>query len=98
MLLVSRPLSVKTKGLVMGAFYSFKLGDFACACISDGGMNYPVSAMFKDVPMDDAETILRAQQLPTTHVYTPYTLLYIDTGAHKVLVDTGIGRYRNVAK
>jgi glyoxylase-like metal-dependent hydrolase (beta-lactamase superfamily II) len=82
----------------MGAFYRFKLGDFACVCISDGGMNYPVQGMFKDIPLDQAETILRRHALPTTHVYTPYTLLYIDTGAHKVLVDTGIGRYGKHAR
>ncbi len=82
----------------MGAFYRFKLGDFGCICISDGGMNYPVSSMFKDIPLGEAETILRQYQLPTTHVYTPYTLLYIDTGMHRVLVDTGIGRYGKYAK
>src|SRR5215468_8333628 len=75
----------------MAAFYRFKLGDFTCVCLSDGGMNYPVPALFKDVPIDRAEAILRKQQLPTTYVYTPYTLLYIDTGTHKVLVDTGVG-------
>ena len=82
----------------MSASYCFKLGDFSCACISDGGMNYPVSSMFKDTPLDRAETMLRQQQLPTTHVYTPYTLLYVDTGVHKVLVDTGIGGYTKLAK
>jgi glyoxylase-like metal-dependent hydrolase (beta-lactamase superfamily II) len=35
--------------------------------------------------------VLRAYSLPTTHVYTPYTCLFVDTGEHKVLVDTGVG-------
>src|SRR5258708_3812161 len=77
----------------MCAFYLFKLGSFTCTCISDGGMNYPVPSFFKDVPLDEAQNILRSQQLPTTHIYTPYTLLHVDTGAHRVLVDTGMGRY-----
>ncbi len=42
----------------MGNFFRFKLGEFACACVSDGGMNYPILNMFKDVPLDKAETIL----------------------------------------
>ena len=82
----------------MSAFYRFKLGDFDCACISDGGVNYPVAGFFKDLPPERAEAILREHGLPTTHVYTPYTLLYVDTGTHKALIDTGIGRYGSTVK
>jgi glyoxylase-like metal-dependent hydrolase (beta-lactamase superfamily II) len=75
----------------MNTYYRFKLGDFDCACISDGDVNYPVSSYFKNVPAERAQAILREFGLPTTHVYSPYTLLFVDTGKHKVLVDTGVG-------
>ena len=75
----------------MNTYYRFKLGDFACACISDGDVNYPVASFFKDVPPERAQAILREFGLPTSHVYSPYTLLYVDTGDHRVLVDTGVG-------
>ena len=76
----------------MGKHYRFKLGTFDCACISDGDMNYPVASFFKAVPPERAKAILQEFDLPTTHVYSPYTLLFVDTGSHKVLVDTGAGR------
>ena len=75
----------------MNTYYSFKLGAFECTCISDGDVNYPVASFFKDVPPERAQAILREFDLPTTHVYSPYTLLLVDTGEHKVLVDTGVG-------
>ncbi len=78
-------------------YYSFSVGNFSCASVSDGELNYPVGSFFKDIPPDRAEAILRDRDLPTTHVYTPYALLYIKTGSHKVLVDTGIGKYGSLA-
>ena len=76
----------------MGKYYRFKLGKFDCACISDGDVNYPVASYFKNVPPERVTAILQEFNLPTTHVYSPYTLLFVDTGSHKVLVDTGAGR------
>jgi glyoxylase-like metal-dependent hydrolase (beta-lactamase superfamily II) len=73
------------------SFYRFKLGDFSCTCVSDGEMNYPVPPFARDVPVSWVETVLRAHDLPTTHIYSPYTCLFVDTGEHKVLVDTGVG-------
>jgi glyoxylase-like metal-dependent hydrolase (beta-lactamase superfamily II) len=60
-------------------------------------MNYPVESFFMGIPLEQVEAILRDHHLPTTHVHTPYTLLYIDTGEHRVLVDTGIGQYGSLA-
>lgn len=78
-------------------YYSFNVGDFSCTSISDGELNYPVGSFFSDVPPERAKAILHDRGLPTSHVYTPYALLYIETGAHKVLVDTGIGKYGSLA-
>ncbi len=82
----------------MDNFYRFKIGQFTCISVSDGGFNYPVESLFKDVPLEKAREYLAERDLPTTHVYTPYTLLFIDTGRHKVLVDTGIGKYGAITK
>jgi glyoxylase-like metal-dependent hydrolase (beta-lactamase superfamily II) len=43
------------------------------------------------VPLERVEEALRQLDLPTSQVMTPYTCLYIDTGEHRVLVDTGAG-------
>jgi len=76
----------------MDTYYRFMLGQFSCVAISDGGLNYPIESFFKGIDPDRAKMILHAHQLPTHHVYTPYTLLFIDTGSSKVLIDTGIGQ------
>lgn len=82
----------------MTAFEGFKVGNFDCVSLSDGGLNYPVASLFKDVPLERAEAILREFGLPTSHIYLPYTLLYIDTSRHRILVDLGVGRYGEMAK
>jgi glyoxylase-like metal-dependent hydrolase (beta-lactamase superfamily II) len=82
----------------MNKYYPFRLGTFSCLAISDGGFNYPIESFFKGVPSELVRAILHQHNLPTTHIYTPYTLLYIDTGQHKVLIDTGIGQCVPIAK
>src|SRR5215218_7450563 len=44
-----------------------------------------------NVPLERVQEALRQLDLPTSQVLTPYTCLYIDTGQHRVLVDTGAG-------
>ena len=43
------------------------------------------------VPTERFQEELQAHHLPTDHVTSPYTSLLIDTGSHKVLIDTGAG-------
>jgi len=40
--------------------------------------------------------VLEQHDLPTEHVTTPYTLLYVDTGTHKVMIDIGAGIWEGV--
>ncbi len=77
----------------MGEFYRFKIGRFDCLAVSDGEMNYPLPGLFRDVSLERVQQELAARGLPVTHVHSPYTLLLVDTGNSKVLVDTGIGKY-----
>ena len=71
--------------------YRFKLGDFECVSLSDGSLDYPLHNFFANVPTADVEAALRQRDLPTDYITTPYTYLYVDTGAHRVLVDMGAG-------
>jgi len=43
------------------------------------------------VPKEQIEELLRQRNLPTDHITTPYTYLFVDTGEHRVLVDIGAG-------
>jgi glyoxylase-like metal-dependent hydrolase (beta-lactamase superfamily II) len=71
--------------------YRFKLGHFECMCIMDGSVNYPPGHLFANVPKAEVEAALRGQNLPIDYITTPYTHLYVNTGAHQVLVDMGAG-------
>ena len=72
--------------------YRFTVGAFQCVSISDGAFNYPLEAFFANVPREHAEDVLRRHNLPTDRITTPYTCLFVDTGQHRVLIDTGAGK------
>jgi glyoxylase-like metal-dependent hydrolase (beta-lactamase superfamily II) len=74
-----------------GGSFRFKVGQFECVSASDGALNYPPESLFSNVPLERVEKALRHLGLPTSRVMTPYTCLCIDTGEHRVLVDTGAG-------
>jgi glyoxylase-like metal-dependent hydrolase (beta-lactamase superfamily II) len=71
--------------------YRFMLGDFECVSISDGSKDYFPQAFFANVPEDHIEEILRERNLPTNHITTPYSYLYVNTGDNQVLMDMGMG-------
>jgi glyoxylase-like metal-dependent hydrolase (beta-lactamase superfamily II) len=71
--------------------FRFEMGEFECVSVSDGALNYPPESLFANVPLEHVEEALRQLNLPTAQVMTPYTCLYIDSGEHRVLVDTGAG-------
>jgi glyoxylase-like metal-dependent hydrolase (beta-lactamase superfamily II) len=71
--------------------YRFTVGGFRCVAVSDGAMNYPLGLFFSNAPQDEVEEELRRHGLPADRVTTPYTCLFVDTGQHRVLVDTGAG-------
>jgi glyoxylase-like metal-dependent hydrolase (beta-lactamase superfamily II) len=71
--------------------FVFQLGEFRCMAVRDGALNYPPAALFSNASPAAIEAELRRRGLATTQVTTPYTCLFIDTGAHRVLIDTGAG-------
>ena len=77
--------------------YRFALGEFRCVAVSDGAFNYPLEAFFANVPRTRVEGVLQQHDLPTDRVATPYTCLFVDTGQHRVLIDTGAGSLDAVA-
>lgn len=72
-------------------YYHFRLGDFRCASLCDGSVDYPLELFFANVPLDQIQETLRQRNLPIDYVTTPYTYLYVDTGEHRALVDMGAG-------
>ncbi len=71
--------------------FRFHVGEFECIAISDGALNYPPESLFANAPPERVEEALRERGLPVDQVTTPYTCLFVDSGEHRVLVDTGAG-------
>ena len=74
------------------ASYPFRLGNFECLALSDGSVNYPPGHLFANVPHARIEEALGGRGRPVDYITTPRTCLYVNTGAHQVLVDMGAGK------
>jgi len=72
-------------------YYRFKVGDFECIAIRDGSFNYPLESFFANVPREQIEAALGQHGMATAQITTPYTALFVDTGQHRVMIDTGAG-------
>jgi glyoxylase-like metal-dependent hydrolase (beta-lactamase superfamily II) len=77
--------------------YRFKLGAFNCLAVIDGTHVYhePVEILFPDAPRDLLARALEPHGKDPRHWpewISDYTCLLVDTGTHRVLMDTGAGR------
>jgi glyoxylase-like metal-dependent hydrolase (beta-lactamase superfamily II) len=82
---------MQTDGSLTPEAYRFRLGDFDCWCVSDGGHTYTVESLFANVPAEEAGQALRRLGQPADSVTTPYTHLVVNAGSHWVLADMGAG-------
>src|SRR5262245_14333528 len=75
--------------------YRFRVGSFACLAVADGIRVYDDAGelLFANAPEAERSAALLAHGLPTpwSEWINTYVPLLIDTGAHRVLVDTGVG-------
>ena len=79
--------------------YGFRVGTFECMAVSDGTHSYapptfppPAISLFLNAPREGVEQVLREHNLqPEQWVEwtSPYICLLVNTGEHRVLVDTG---------
>ncbi len=79
----------------MELFYRFQLGDFNCMVLRDNWATMPLSVIFPNVPVDQMQAALDVYGIETQEVAVGYDVLFIDTGAKKVLVDSGLPQSRN---
>jgi len=91
----------KRKIMVSRGSFPFEIGDFKCLAVSDGSFTYapptfppPAPFLFTNAPKGLLEQVLREYDLKPERWAawrSPYICVVIDTGKHKVLVDTGAG-------
>src|SRR6187549_492096 len=79
-------------------FHSFTVGNFVCTLISDGSFAYPHPAhtFFSNAVPNELADVLRSHQIDAQQwqsYVSPYSGLLIDTGRHRVLVDSGAGSF-----
>jgi glyoxylase-like metal-dependent hydrolase (beta-lactamase superfamily II) len=76
--------------------YHFKVGDFNCIVVNDGSLSYtyPAQTHFANAPSDQLAQALRKHNIELDlwdEWISPLPCLLIQTGKHKILVDTGLG-------
>jgi glyoxylase-like metal-dependent hydrolase (beta-lactamase superfamily II) len=81
--------------------HHFKIGTFECMAVSDGTHTYappmfppPTTLLFTNAPEEHLEQALRGHNLRPAQWaewISPYICLVVNTGEHRVLVDTGAG-------
>lgn len=71
--------------------FPFKIGNFECMAINDGNFVYTGESFFINAPKKRLDHVLREHDIKSGEIITPWPGLFINTGKHKVLVDTGVG-------
>jgi glyoxylase-like metal-dependent hydrolase (beta-lactamase superfamily II) len=71
--------------------FLFELGNFKCIAVSDGTFTYSDQSFYQNAPKEQLQKVFREYDLQSGQITTPYTCLFIDTGKHRILVDTGMG-------
>jgi len=80
-----------TPAPVPGA-YRYKVGDILVTAVSDGVRTFPMPEGFvRNAPKDAVNGALAAAFLPSDQLSIPFTVLLLETGGRRVLVDTGNG-------
>ncbi len=71
--------------------FSFEVGNLKCMAVSDGTFVYSAPSFFVNAPRERLAEVLAKYSTKPEEITTPWTCLFINTGDHRVLVDTGAG-------
>jgi glyoxylase-like metal-dependent hydrolase (beta-lactamase superfamily II) len=85
------PAGTEPSPLNSGA-YHFKVGTFKAATISDGILMFPSANVVPVTPPAEVEQALANDFLDPENFVGYTNILYLDTGSHKALIDTGAGK------
>ena len=71
--------------------WHFKLGNFKCIAIRDGGHMGSAGFLFRNAPQQEVEQALQKHGLEADQLKSSWTCLLVDTGEKTLLIDTGVG-------
>lgn len=73
--------------------YRFQVGALRCVAINDGYISgISVPGFFPNAPVDEFRQVLHRHGIASDTFAAPCICLVVDTGTHRVLVDTGGGK------
>jgi glyoxylase-like metal-dependent hydrolase (beta-lactamase superfamily II) len=84
-------MHTRRKTIMNPEVHRFKVGTFECMAVSDGTFTYPLHSFFANAPKQALEQVLGEHNIQPGEITTPWICLFINTGRHRVLVDTGGG-------
>jgi len=78
--------------------FHFKVGGFECISVFDGYLSDPIpyQVLFQNATKETLEQVLHSYNLQMNQWIESFTCLVIQTGEHRVLVDTGLGIIESV--
>lgn len=71
--------------------HSFKVGDFACTVMQEVEDRASASQLFSNIPDDERNHELRQHGYEPESLDFSVNVMFVNTGAHRVLIDTGVG-------
>lgn len=75
----------------MDNLYNFKIGDFHCLAVNDGGVAGNAKLLFYNAPEEELGQVLERHGLKADHLPSTWTCLLIKTATKTLLVDAGFG-------
>lgn len=74
------------------AIYHFKIGEWNGMSVCDGKLSFSPTFFVPNANPTEIAASLTENFLPTEELSIYVNVLYLDTGSHKVLIDTGVGK------
>jgi len=70
-------------------FYKFNIGNFECIALKDKSQQIPLTKQFPQVSETNLKAALTQCGLSEMNPTVGFNCLYINTGAHKIMIDCG---------